>query len=189
MLHKHGHVFPNNYAYKSNAEKKRTIRSVKNVSNYIARQIWEKLCSDKKEPTNACRLCKRQYSAHFCCGIFQLFVHNICNSEVSFTEQSKCTCFGRFKIMSTIYLISTGARYVTLKLNSKEDLLKLTACSYQTKLEVIESLYVYPSKIAFERTKLRSDTEGGRVVTNLSFSKFNYDIFYHVLLLRIPEIF
>lgn len=141
------------------------------------------------EPTNACRLCKRQYSAHFCCGIFQLFVHNICNSEVSFTEQSKCTCFGRFKIMSTIYLISTGASYVTLKLNSKEDLLKLTACSYQSKLEVIESLYVYPSKIAFERTKLRSDTEGGRVVTNLSFSKFNYDIFYHVLLLRIPEIF
>lgn len=91
--------------------------------------------------------------------------------------------------MSTIYLISTGASYVTLKLNSKEDLLKLTACSYQTKLEVIESLYVYPSKIAFERTKLRSDTEGGWVVTNLSFSKFNYDIFYHVLLLRIPEIF
>lgn len=44
--------------------------------------------------------------------------------------------------MSTIYLISTGASYVTLKLNSKEDLLKLTACSYQTKLEVIESLYV-----------------------------------------------
>lgn len=100
------------------------------------------------EPTNACRLCKRQYSAHFCCGIFQLFVHNICNSAVSFTEQSKCTCFGRFKIMSTIYLISTGASYVTLKRNSKEDLLKLTACSYQSKLEVIESLYVYPSKIA-----------------------------------------
>lgn len=48
MLHKHDHVFPNNYAYKSNAEKQRTIRSVKNVSNYIARQIWEKLCSDKK---------------------------------------------------------------------------------------------------------------------------------------------
>lgn len=79
--------------------------------------------------------------------------------------------------MSTIYLISTGASHTTLKLNSKEDLLKLTACSYQTKLEVIESLYVYPSKIAFERTKLRSDTEGGRVVTYLSFSKFNYDIF------------
>lgn len=120
---------------------------------------------------------------------YSCIIYSVCNSAVSFTEQSKCTCFGRFKIMSTIYLISTGASYVTLKLNSKEDLLKLTACSYQTKLEVIESLYVYPSKIAFERTKLRSDTEGGRVVTNLSFSKFNYDIFYHVLLLRIPEIF
>lgn len=37
MLYKYGYVFLNNYVYKLNVEKKRIIRSVKNVFNYIVR--------------------------------------------------------------------------------------------------------------------------------------------------------